>query len=636
VRPARSPLPPARSKRTTKAGLLSGSYWSAWLRWFGKGHRTSRIILFALAGIVALILLSMIIDAGMYHNQIHAGVTIAGQSVSGLTRDEATARLEQLVAEASGDTVRLTYQDKSWDVRPNLVGIKIDVTEAVEAALGLTRDSNHVADLVHKLQLYFRGRDIPLGGTVNAAGLDAVIEQIAATLDRPAVNAALEIRGDRVTAVEGQDGLVVDKAVLRQQLTEALLSLEPPDPAAEIVVPVTVDTPDVQVEDNAEAFATTRTMISASLTLTSGDFSWTFNPREVASYIDFKSENSNGVPTLVPFLSSEMMAAKLAELAAQAATPAADAYFVAKGDKAEVVPAVDGTTLDPVKTAETLTTAAKRTGNRTAEAVMMKQEADLTTAEAEAMGITDLLGTYKTSYVGTDNRQHNVKLTFEYLLKEGKLYLAPGQEFSFKETVGPRTEERGYKKAPGVVTGVALEDVYGGGICQVSTTMFNAIILAGLKVTERRNHTLYIEHYPRGRDATVTDQGADLRFINDTDHHIWVTGKSDGIHNTISIYGTNDGRKSSLEVGPWYGIWGPLVQTSLDPYLPTNVSYVADPGQRAKMCMLYMTVTWPNGTSKKSEFVSNYKHRPTIVAVGTATTTTTVAPPTTPPATGGP
>lgn len=572
----------------------------------------------------------------MYYNQIHAGVTIAGHGVSGLTRDEATTCLEQLVAEASADTVRLAYQDKSWDVLPNLMGVKTDVAEAVDAALALTRDSNHVVDLVHKLQLYFRDRDIPLGGTVNATSLDAVVDQIATTIDRPAVNAALDIRGDRVTAIEGQNGLVVDKDALRQELTEALLSLEPPDPVAEIVVPVMVDEPEVQVEDNAEAFATTRTMISAPLTLTSGEVSWTFNPRELAGYVDFKSEQINGVPTLVPYISSDKMAAKLAGLAAEVATPATDAYFVAKGDKAEVVPAVDGTTLDPVKTAEALTIAAKRTSERTAEASVMKQEAELTTAEAEAMGITDLLGTYKTSYVGTDNRQHNVRLTFEYLLKGGKLYFAPGEEFSFKNVVGPRTEERGFKKAPGVVTGVALEDVYGGGICQVSTTMFNAVILAGLKVTERRNHTLYIEHYPRGRDATATDQGADLRFINDTNHHIWVTGKSDGIRNTISIYGTNDGRKTSLEVGPWYGIWGPLVQTSLDPYLPTNVSYVADPGQRAKMCMLYMTVTWPNGTTKKYEFVSNYKHRPTIIAVGTATTTTTLTPPTSPPATGAP
>jgi len=67
----------------------------------------------------------------------------------------------------------------------------------------------------------------------------------------------------------------------------------------------------------------------------------------------------------------------------------------------------------------------------------------------------------------------------------------------------------------------------------------------------------------------------------------------------MSIYGTNDGRKTSLEVGPWYGVWGPLVQTSLDAYQPTNVSYIADPGQKAKMCMLYMTVTWPNGPTQK-------------------------------------
>ena len=103
--------------------------------------------------ILTIILLSMIVDAGMYYNQIHAGVTIAGHSVSGLTRDEAAARLDQLVADNCSDTVTLTYEDNSWDVRPNLVGVKMDVTGAVAAAFDLTRDNNHVVDLVHKLRL---------------------------------------------------------------------------------------------------------------------------------------------------------------------------------------------------------------------------------------------------------------------------------------------------------------------------------------------------------------------------------------------------------------------------------------------------------------------------------------------------
>jgi vancomycin resistance protein YoaR len=296
---------------------------------------------------------------------------------------------------------------------------------------------------------------------------------------------------------------------------------------------------------------------------------------------------------------------------------------VVKG-KVVVVPGVEGVELDPEKTAEALTEAALKTTDRTAEVQGNKQEPELTTAEAEAMGITDLLGEYTTKYIGTANRQTNVRITVQYLLKDGKLLLKPGEEFSFKDTVGPRTPERGYKKAPGITPGIQLEDVYGGGICQVSTTLFNTVLLSGLKVTERRNHSMYISHYPKGRDATVTDDGPDFKFVNNTDHYIWLTGTSNGKTTTLQIWGTSDGRKVSLDVSDWYGVWGPYTSTTLDPTLRTGVSIELFPGAKAKMCMLYRTITWPNGKTTKDNFESNYKHQYRIVAVGTGTTTTTI------------
>jgi vancomycin resistance protein YoaR len=572
----------------------------------------------------------MVIDAGTYYNKIHAGVTIAGQSVSGLTRDEATSRLDQFVTQAQESPITLTSGGKNWPVQPDSVGTDIDVVGAVSAALNITRGGNSAADLVNKLKLYFGGRDVPLEGTVDPTSLDAVIDPIASELDQPAVNAALTMRGATVEAVEGKDGLVVDKDALRQKLTETLLSLH----STEIEIPLVVDTPDVQVEDNQAAFAQTKTIIGAPLTLTSGELSWTFTPQEVASYVDFSSKDEGGVSTLVPYISAEKMATKLAEISAQAATEPVNATFASDGKKVWVVPAVDGTTIDPQKTSEALTVAALQTSGRTAQAEVMTKEADLTTAEAEAMGIKDRLSTYTTpKYAGTENRQINVRLTVKYVLAGKNGLLAPGEEFSFKEAVGPRTPERGYKKAPGITPGIQLEDVYGGGICQVSTTMFNAVILAGLKVTERRNHTLYIDHYPTGRDATVTDEGADLRFVNNTTHNIWITGKSDGKTTTITIWGTSDGRKVDIQVGDWYGIWGPYTHTTLDPSLPTGRTLVMVEGQKAKMCMLTVTVTWPDGKKEKWQSESNYKHVFKLVKVGTGTTTTTVYVPTTTPTT---
>ena len=116
------------------------------------------------------------------------------------------------------------------------------------------------------------------------------------------------------------------------------------------------------------------------------------------------------------------------------------------------------------------------------------------TTRGEAYGIKDLLSSYTTpSYVGSANRQVNVRITTQYASNK---FLAPGQEYDFDKTIGPRTVARGYKTAPGIVGNGELDDVLGGGICQVSTTLFNAVFEAGLKVAERHNHSLYISHYP--------------------------------------------------------------------------------------------------------------------------------------------
>ena len=151
---------------------------------------------------------------------------------------------------------------------------------------------------------------------------------------------------------------------------------------------------------------------------------------------------------------------------------------------------------------------------------------DFTTEKAKAETFHDSLSTYTTKYVCPANRQTNVRIATQYATN---VFLAPGQEFNFDKQIGPRTASRGWKLAPGITGPNTLEDVLGGGICQVSTTMFNAVFEAGLKVTERHNHSIFINHYPLGRDATVTGGGKNLRFVNDTGHYIWIRGTSTGI-----------------------------------------------------------------------------------------------------------
>jgi vancomycin resistance protein YoaR len=216
-----------------------------------------------------------------------------------------------------------------------------------------------------------------------------------------------------------------------------------------------------------------------------------------------------------------------------------------------------------------------------------------------------------------------VKITTQYATN---VMLAPGEEYNFDKQIGPRTPARGFRKAPGIVGPNTLEDVLGGGICQVSTTMFNTAIEAGLKITERHNHSIYIDHYPKGRDATVTDGGKNLRFKNDTDHYIWIRGVSTGTVTTISMYGTKDGRTVAINVGNFYGVTGKSKVTVKDATLKSGKSEVLDKGQTGKSLKTTYVVTRAGQVINSQTFISYWPMYPMQIRVGTATTSSTLPP----------
>jgi vancomycin resistance protein YoaR len=601
----------APSKRAGRHGPPRGP---SWLRALGaKQRRTLLVLLWVFFGLAFLVVSSMLIDAVVYANKIHAGVSISGQGMGGLGRDEATAALAKYVDDAQSRAVTLVGEKKTWSVTPASIGAQIDIAATVAAAMGATRDSNLFADQAQKLRLYFGGRDIPLVATVDQAKLDSLIIEVATALDRPAVDAGVSIQGQVIKEIPAQDGLTVDRKALGEQLIQAVSRLESTD----LTVPVAVDKPEILAQGSATALTQTKTMVSGPLTLTSVGQKWTFTAAQVAQWIDFRTEVKDGVKTLTPYISAQKLAPTFERLSKEMPTTPVDARIEGDDTKAWVVPAVPGRVLKPEETAAALDAAALKTTGRTAEAVATLTEPEFTTAEAEAMGIKDLLAVRTTEFVGTKNRQNNVRVAVAAIDGEGKRYFAPGEEFSFIKVVGPRSPEQGYKEAFGIQPNGDLDGELGGGICQVATTLFNSVFFAGLKVTERRNHTMYITHYPQGRDAAVTTDEVDLRFVNDTDHHIWIKGESDGITTTFWIYGTSDGREVTFRNSGIYNQGAqPNTWKRVDPSLPTGKTVIVSAGQPRMTIKVTRWITWPDGTKKEDVFVSNYPARPKIVRVG--------------------
>ncbi|MGN0039061.1 MAG: VanW family protein [Coriobacteriales bacterium] len=172
-----------------------------------------------------------------------------------------------------------------------------------------------------------------------------------------------------------------------------------------------------------------------------------------------------------------------------------------------------------------------------------------TTEDAEAMGIRERLASWSIPLSGTSARITNIKLLCKLI--DGSI-VAPGATWSFNETTGERTAEKGFKAAPVIVNG-KHEDQLGGGVCQVATCVFNAACYSGLGIVTRTNHDFYIPSYDDEgfADATVSWDVPDLEWLNDTENYILLTADASGEDVVVSLWGTDDGRKVTCERGPW-------------------------------------------------------------------------------------
>ena len=582
--------------------------------------------LIAVGAIIVVVVLAILIDSAVYYNKVHAGVSVNGIDLGGQTKAEAIASLSSVVSQAQASPITLTSGDKTWTLAPDDVGATMDVEGAVKAAMKVSRKSNFIADLGTRWKLYFSKRDLPLTGSIDAPKMQTFVAGIAKELDVVPVNAGLSIENGQIKVIDSVDGKAVDQTGLTAQLQALLVSLR----STSVEVPVAVKEPAVKAEDNAKAQQQAETMISGPVTVVGGGNSWTITPKQIASYMGFTSKDESGVSTLVPEMDVTKLQPLLDQIGPAVATDPVSATFAADGARAWVVPGKDGEQLDADATAQSITEATLKTGDRSVQVATKKKEPKLTTQEATDRGITDMLGTYTTVYYCPAARQTNVKLATKYATD---VMLAPGQEFNFDKQIGPRTVARGWQLAPGIVGPNQLEDVLGGGICQVSTTTFNAAAEAGLSITERHNHSLYISHYPRGRDATVTGGGKNLRFRNDTYHYIWIRGASTGVKTTITIYGTNDGRKGHVTwtVGAFYNQQAMGKIAVPDPSLAFGKTRVVDGGQAGKSLKTTRVVTRNGKVIHNDVWISVWPMYPQTVAVGTSssTTTSTTAPPST-------
>lgn len=595
-------------------------------RWTG-----GRIALVVLAALVGLAGLALALEFGLNAGRIHPGVSVLGINLGRMTKAQAVRELVDVVSTSDDQALVVTHGERSWSARPPELGRKVDVEETVSRALTVGREGNLFASIWARFRLYFAPRSVELLVSVDSEPRDEFIATIARELDVLPMNAGLAFENGKVVVVQHKDGLVVDRTKLASTLEEYLSSLR----AGEIEVPLMVAKPAIQAADTTEAVSLAYVMISGNVELRSADKNWSLEVPEIEASMACRVEGEGKESKLIPYIDPGRLVLYLGPVADAVRVPPKDATWETDGKKATVVPAVPGKELDPTATALAVDAAAKSRTNRVAEVALRDVPAKRTTEDAERMGIKEKLGEFSIGVYGSANRLMNLRRATELI--NGTL-LAPGEEFSFNKVVGKRTAENGFNTAPVIQPDGRLEDALGGGVCQVATTLFNAAFFAGLKITERSNHMLYIDHYPMGRDAAVDYGSQDLKFVNDTDHWILIKGAVSDVVKFV-IYGTSDGRKVTYTTSDWYGITPFKTQKVINPELKPGETKVKNPGQTGRSCTVKRVVTRDGKVLHNDTFYSVFPaitrviEEPDPAATTTTTvpgtTTTTLGPPTT-------
>jgi len=249
-------------------------------------------------------------------------------------------------------------------------------------------------------------------------------------------------------------------------------------------------------------------------------------------------------------------------------------------------------------------------------------EPEITVPESLALlGVTDLLGYGYSNFSGSPtNRVYNVNHGMDIF--NGTL-LAPGEEFSFTSLMGPIDGAHGWYPEL-VIKGDETIPEYGGGLCQVSSTMFRAALLTGMPITSRRNHSYAVSYYAYpdgyGLDATIYDPYPDFRFINDTEGHMLIQGYTVGTSAYFVMYGTDDGRSVTMEKGDAYGYYSiSEPQITYTDELAPGVRVLEEYAHTGFKIDWWRTIYYADGTtSERENYHSNYEARPAKYSEGKA------------------
>lgn len=558
------------------------------------------------------VLVGIIILVGMarltWHSKFYPGVSIAGVEVAGLTREQARARLLEV---SENYQAKFIFNGSSWEAPRGAVNFEIETTlnEAYRYGRRLQIE-DYLLLLINKKTNY--PLRIAEGKTEI---LEELINEIALAVEIPPLEPMIEVTGKVVKIINGNDGVVIDSERLGEEIGEVYSGLG----SEEISIPTKIAKRQLTSEKLSELKGRAEILVQASLSMTLDDEKIQLAGKELASFLS--TEGGSEV------LNKTAISEYVLGLATSLDKEPQDAKFeISDGKVKEFAPGKDGVEVNLELTTVNILTGIEKLleGESKSEVVQIavaRKPPKVTTEKVNELGIRERIGRGESYYAHSiPNRIYNIALASTRI---NSALIPPGEEVSFNKLVGEVSGATGYRPAYIIEKGrTVLGD--GGGLCQVSTTMFRAAMSAGLPILERWGHAYRVSYYELdskpGVDATVIAPSKDFRFKNDAPGHILIQMINDPkkLFLVIEIYGTSDGRVATISTPKVWGITSPLPTIYQDdPSLPTGTTKQVDWAASGAKASFEYKVTRNGETIQDKTFLTTYRPWASVFMRGT-------------------
>lgn len=495
------------------------------------------------AGAIVLLLVAILVGFQVAAaGEIRNGVTAFGVDLSGMTREEARAALEDSRDQRISQSLWLVDGDDAWELTQSDLGLTMDIEAALDAAFAAGNEGFGADRLAFVWQ--FNGNTEVASDKIAIRGnvLQSRIDQLGLEIDQPRIDPDLQIHSDGTyTYRNAQVGRDVDEQATRDNILRALTH-----GGTAATIAVVEDHPVAYDEHYAHAINQLENILDAPITIRAADRDWTLTPEQIAYWLHVVP-STDGNEALVK-VDESWVNAVVSEVAwATDRLPRTPRVWWDVGGALYVMQeGVNGQDLDG-DAARTLIT-------NTFLGLRVENEVDLPVAimappqlpeDLGSLGIQSLIAEASTPYGGgaVPERAHNIELAARLI--NGTIVM-PGQTFSFNAEIGPMTVDAGFQVAYGIANengDLRTIPAEAGGICQVSSTVFQPVFWSGYQIERRSTHSYWIPSYASrgyvGLDATVDGTpNLDFQWTNNTETAVLIGADADGQNLTIRLFGT--------------------------------------------------------------------------------------------------